>query len=258
MGEIRNVLLDLDGVLYERDEAIGGAAEALAFLEERRIPFLLVTNVTRMPVSGIVKKLAGFGLRVPPERILSALSATVDYCSSKKPGATCFLIAPDSAGAEFEAAGLRVTRNEEPADFVVVGYDTRTDFGMLDSAFRLLERGAELIAMHEDKRLPGKPSIGLGAFVKALEYSTGKRAAIIGKPSTTFFRLALEKIGGKAGETAMVGDSLSSDILGAKNAGMRTVLVKTGNFNEAELRASKTKPDFIIDSILGLPGLLQA
>ena len=44
------------------------------------------------------------------------------------------------------------------------------------------------------------------------------------KPAPEFFNIALEKCGGlEAGECVMIGDSLSSDILGGRNAGMKTV-----------------------------------
>jgi ribonucleotide monophosphatase NagD (HAD superfamily) len=46
----------------------------------------------------------------------------------------------------------------------------------------------------------------------------------------------------------MVGDRVSSDIRGAKNAGIKSVLVKTGEFKESDL-AGDVQPDYIIDSI---------
>jgi HAD superfamily hydrolase (TIGR01450 family) len=166
------------------------------------------------------------------------------------------LIAPDELDADFKGTGLTITRKEEPVDFVVLGYDSRTNFEMLDSAFRLIKDGAELVAMHEDKAFPGKPNIGLGAFARALEYSTDKKAIIIGKPSKIFFELGMKLISASAKETAMVGDSLRGDIIGAKNAGLKAIMVKTGNFNEKELDESKIKPDYLIDSIRDLPKLL--
>ncbi|MBW1969865.1 MAG: HAD hydrolase-like protein, partial [Deltaproteobacteria bacterium] len=46
----------------------------------------------------------------------------------------------------------------------------------------------------------------------------------------------------------MVGDRVSSDIRGAKNAGIKSVLVKTGEFKESDL-AGDVRPDHIVDSI---------
>jgi ribonucleotide monophosphatase NagD (HAD superfamily) len=55
--------------------------------------------------------------------------------------------------------------------------------------------GGRLIALHEAKYFAVKDgllSIGPGAFVKGLEYSSGTKATIIGKPSASFFQCALD------------------------------------------------------------------
>jgi len=43
------------------------------------------------------------------------------------------------------------------------------------------------------------------------------------KPSEQFFNYAIEKTGAKKETTLMIGDNLSTDILGAKNAGLKTM-----------------------------------
>ncbi len=47
-----------------------------------------------------------------------------------------------------------------------------------------------------------------------------------GKPKTVGFFRALERCGVSAGESAMVGDQIFTDILGANRAGVRSILVK--------------------------------
>ena len=46
----------------------------------------------------------------------------------------------------------------------------------------------------------------------------------------------------------MVGDKVLTDILGAKNTGIKSALVKTGEFKETELQ-SDVEPDFVLDSV---------
>ncbi len=258
LNNIKKFLIDIDGVLYHGDRIIKGADGAIKYLEENKFDYVFVTNTTRIPKQKLIEKLKTFGFKVNERRLLTPLSATIDYIKSKKENAMCYLIAPDESDADFKGTGLIITRKEEPVDFVVLGYDYRTNFKMLNSSFRLIMDGAELVAMHEDKVFPGKPkqNIGLGAFVRSLEYSTNKKATIIGKPSKNFFEQGMKKISAGAKETAMVGDSLTGDIIGAKNAGLIAIMVKTGNFNEKELNESKIKPDYLIDSIKDLPDLL--
>ena len=84
--------------------------------------------------------------------------------------------------------------SEDRADYVVVG-DMRecVDYPLLDKAFRIVMSGAEIIAMQKGRYSVGADGyhIDTGAFVKLLEYATGKEAIVLGKPSREFFGLAL-------------------------------------------------------------------
>lgn len=73
------------------------------------------------------------------------------------------------------------------------------------------------------------------------------------KPSAEFFRLAYAQIPDFAPERAiMVGDSLTSDIQGGKNGGIRTCWV-----NPKGKPCGSVQPDFEIQSICQLPALLE-
>ncbi len=54
------------------------------------------------------------------------------------------------------------------------------------------------------------------------------------KPDAAFFDMILEKIGAPRESCVMIGDSLTSDMLGAKNARMKSVwFMPSGNVEEA-------------------------
>ena len=55
-------------------------------------------------------------------------------------------------------------------------------------------------------------------------------------------------------ETLMVGDKIGTDILGANNAGIKSALIKTGEFQKIDLE-SEVHPDFIFDSIRDIESL---
>jgi ribonucleotide monophosphatase NagD (HAD superfamily) len=96
---------------------------------------------------------------------------------------------------------------------------------------------------------PDGLSLSAGPFVTALEYATGRSAVIMGKPSKDFFNLALADMGLDAGQTAMIGDDVITDICGAQAAGIKGILVKTGKYREDSLRTTPKTPDLVIDSI---------
>ena len=55
----------------------------------------------------------------------------------------------------------------------------------------------------------------------------------------------------------MVGDDIEGDVCGALNAGMKSVLVKTGKFRHKTFLSSDLKPNYIIDSIADLPSIID-
>lgn len=74
-------------------------------------------------------------------------------------------------------------------------------------------------------------STGLGQYIDGLFVSEDMGKA---KPDAAFFDLILEKIGGPRESCVMIGDSLTSDMLGAKNASLKSVwFMPSGNVEEA-------------------------
>jgi ribonucleotide monophosphatase NagD (HAD superfamily) len=81
-----------------------------------------------------------------------------------------------------------------------------------------------------------------------LEDAAGIKATYIGKPGTYMFDAALEGIHADRDRVLMIGDRVATDILGARRAGIKSVLVKTGEFKESDL-TDDVQPDFIVDSV---------
>jgi ribonucleotide monophosphatase NagD (HAD superfamily) len=88
--------------------------------------------------------------------------------------------------------------------------------------------------------------------VAALEFASGKNASVVGKPEQEFFRIALEDLGLRADEVAMVGDDVEADVVGAKRAGLVGIQVRTGKW-----QADAGEADLVIDSVANLPGVVE-
>ena len=65
---------------------------------------------------------------------------------------------------------------------------------------------------------------GCGAIVEAVATAAGLRPIVVGKPEPPLFELALKRMGLGVDEAAMVGDSVDSDVRGARRVGMTAVL----------------------------------
>jgi len=252
------VLFDLDGTLYTDAGAIPGAVEALRELRRRSVPFRYVTNTTRRSRRLLAERLTGYGFEARAEEIISAPQACVALLRQRGILRVAEFVAETTLEdfAEFDLAAGK------PEVVVVGDLGDAWDFAKLNRAFLYLMDGAELIALQRDRYWLRADGLALdaGPFVAALEYATGKKAAVCGKPSAEFYRTALASLGaeavGRPQDVVMVGDDLWGDVEGARRAGLTAWMVRTGKFRDDVVAQSGIVPDRIIPSVAELPGLI--
>ena len=247
---IKGLLVDLDGTLYVGDEPVEGAQEALAKIRASGLAVRYVTNTTRRPRREVRDHLASLGFEVGEDEIFTPTRAASGLIGEK----SCFPLVAESLLADL--ADISVT--EDHPDFVLVG-DLGEGFAYdrLNAAFRCLMDGAGLVALQRTRFWQRDDGLALdaGPFVAALEYASGKWAAVVGKPEGNFFRLALEDLGLQRYEVAMVGDDVEVDVAGARAAGLKGVLVRTGKYRAD---TDEGGADLVIDSFTELPEALKA
>ncbi len=268
-GRVRGALIDIDGVLTVSWKPLPGAAAAMARLRVAGLPLALVTNTTSRTRAAIAARLTEAGFGIDADDILTAPAVTAGYLREHHPGARCLLlnsgeVRDDLAGVTFVEDG----GNERGADGkgadgtvdVVVFGGAGPEFGYaaLNTAFRHLQGGARLVAMH--RNLYWRTAQGLdldtGAFLLGLERAARTEAEVTGKPAGTFFATALAHLGVAPEEALMVGDDIESDVLAAQRCGITGVLVRTGKYLPETHRAAEGTPDHVIGSFADLPDLL--
>ena len=246
---VRGFVLDADGVLVLQARPLPGSAEAIHSLEERGVPFRVVTNFSQLHRETLAGWFDKGGLRIAPDRIITASSATAAYTAATYAGRPLFVLSATDASREFD--GQRLIDADEadalPAGSVaaVVVGDAGDDLSYrnLDVAFRLVHGGAELLAMQRNPwwLTPRGITRDAGAFVVGLEYATGRTARTLGKPSPVVFRQAVAGLAADLGERlprsafAMVGDDPKADVAAAQRVGMRGFLVLSGKTTSAEV-----------------------
>jgi len=242
MRRAQALLIDLDGVMVQAGRVLPGAAEALAELDRRQVPYLVATNTSVISRVALAARMASRGLHVDPTRIVSALSVTAELTARRYPDGPLLVLSSDDARREF--AGQRLLPPTDEADeragcaAVVIGDAAEAlSFANLDRAFRLVRGGARLIAMHRNPWWVTEqgPTLDAGAFVVGLEFATRRRALVGGKPSPVFYAAALRTLGRPAAEVVMIGDDLQADVAGARRAGLRAVWVRTGRHQAPDL-----------------------
>lgn len=271
LAGVRALLLDLDGVVVLKGDAIPGAADAVRALNDRGIPFRVVTNTSLVSRSSLARFGASIGVHVPADRIMSALSVSAAYTAHHFPGRPLYVLSSDDARSEFE--GQRLLTDDEAgapdatAAAVVVGDSPEVvNHASLNRAFRLIRNGAALIAMHKNRwwLTPDGPTIDSGAIVAGLEFAAGVRAITVGKPSRAFFSEAADQLAAELRargaprllrrDIAMIGDDLDTDVRAAQRAGLRGAFVLTGKHSRADVEAARARrgrpgPDLVAESL---------
>jgi HAD superfamily hydrolase (TIGR01458 family) len=253
---VEGLLLDLSGVVYVQDEAVPGAAEALERLRTAGIPIRLVTNTTMRPKRSVLERLERLGIDADADELLTPATLAANRCAEAGYRSVSLIVLDD---LREDLQG--VPEGDEEVDAVIVGdLGDRWDYEVLNGAFRQLMEGAALIALQRNRYWETAEGLSLdaGPFVAALEYATGREAEVVGKPSESFFELALGDLGVSADRAAMVGDDVEADVGGAMEAGLAGILVRTGKYREDLVRETGIEPTATVDSIADVPDLLLA
>lgn len=254
--EVKGVLIDIDGVMHTGGVPVPGAAATLRYLRDHGVPFRFVSNTTRKCRETLARTLFSMGIPVDEPDILTPAVAAAGWLSGQ--GLTsCSVLCCGDVVRDLKAAGIE-TGSRRPSAVVVGDAGDLFTYEAMTVAFRAVLDGAVLVALEKDRYWMGAGGLMLGAgpYVTALEYAASTTAVLIGKPSEAFFTLALESLGVRAGEAAMIGDDVVTDTGGAMKAGMKGILVRTGKFSEDTLRSAPVRPDAVIGSIADLPALL--
>jgi len=245
-------LIDMDGVIYRGSQLIPGADRFIESLLEREIPFIFLTNNSQRTRRDVATKLSRMGIDVGEEHIFTCAMATARFLAHQKPNGTAYVIGEGGLLNALHRNGYSIVDHDP--DYVVVGEGRAINFEMIETAVRMVENGAKLIATNMDPNCPTQYGLrpGCGAIVAMVEAATGKQAFSVGKPSPIMMRAARKELGLTAAETTIVGDTMETDILGGVQMGYRTVLVLSGGTAKSDLKQYGFQPDIVVDSIADL------
>lgn len=247
---IKALFIDLSGVLYDGEDVIPGAREAVASAREKGLTLRFVTNTATKSRETILNKLSDMGFAVQPDELFTAPDAALSYLRTHK--LSPYALVHPSIKPDFDAQ----TKGEP--NCVVVG-DAREDlnYANLNQAFRHTLKHRTLIAIGENKYFSDGDELCLdaGPFVRAIAWASDVEPVIMGKPNKAFFDQVVASTDASAKQCMMIGDDVFGDIEGAINAGLQARLVKTGKYQMGdENRISPTAKT--LESIAELDKLL--
>jgi glycerol-1-phosphatase len=251
------VLLDLDGVLHLDGAPVAGAADVMAGLRRDGPPVVFVTNNASRSPEEVASMLAGLGVEATPAEVLTSATAAAAYLAEQLPeGAAVLAIGTPALAEAVRGVGLRpVSRADDAPAAVVQGYGPQVGWSDLAEASIAVRAGARWVVTNTDATFPTGRGLlpGNGALVAALRTALDREPdVVIGKPEPTLFRWAARRAG--AARPLVVGDRLDTDIDGALNAGMDSLLVLTGvdTAEVAHARPSRRRPTYVGDELSAL------
>ncbi|MBM2811448.1 MAG: HAD-superfamily hydrolase, subfamily [Chloroflexi bacterium] len=254
LSNLDALLIDMDGVVYRGDTPLPGAIDTVPTLQRLGIACAFVTNNTTLGAAGFQSKLAGMGIEVEANAVVTSAEATATYLGTiAAPGTRTCVVGERGLTDALETAGFVVSDDE--AAFVVVGLDRAVTYDRLAKACLAIQRGARLIATNADASYPVEEGYlpGAGAILAALTTATRAEPTIIGKPKPALLEIALGRLGCTPDRAAMVGDQLDSDIQAGQAAGMRTIWVKS----DVSRETADVTPDVTVETLAELLNLLE-
>ena len=246
MKNIKGIIFDIDGVLKYHGKAYPNSIETIDTLREKEIILRFMTNSTLKSRESCAEDLQKSGFTISADEIITASYATAKYLEEIQPK-SCWIMLESKGLDELKS----FTQNTDNPEYIVIGDNRgKFDFEHMNKALRLLLKGAGLIGMTPDTVdcSMGEPELNVGSWVHMLERASGVTAIYIGKPFHYIYELTLKTMTLQKENVIMAGDRISTDIKGANDFGIRSILLRSVEFHEKDLYGD-VKPDFIFDSI---------
>ncbi|MGB3315901.1 MAG: TIGR01459 family HAD-type hydrolase [Albidovulum sp.] len=239
IGRVDAVCVDQYGVLHDGKTALPGARDCLERIRAAGLPVLALTNsgkradenAARLERLGFPRHLFT-GLLSSGEVVWHMLRSRLE-CGDLAPGARVCLLSRDNDRSLVSGLDLTLVAPGSDADLVLIAgiepeRHSRDAYRALLSTHA--KRGVPAIAANPDHVMYTSSGAAFGPGAVADDYrSAGGHVHVIGKPSPDFFAAALDRFDGiSPGRVLMVGDSPVHDIAGAKQAGLKTLLIEGG------------------------------
>ncbi|MEV4335240.1 HAD hydrolase-like protein [Streptomyces sp. NPDC049597] len=250
-------LLDLDGVVYAGGEAITHAVESLATARAGGMHLAYVTNNALRTPDAVAGHLTELGIPTAAGDVITSAQAVARLISEQVPsGSRVLVVGGEGLRVALRERGLEPVESAEDGPVAVVqGYGgPDLPWGRFAEACYAIARGVPWFASNTDLTIPSARGIapGNGAAVEVVRIATGAEPQIAGKPLPPMHRETILRTG--AERPLVVGDRLDTDIEGAFNGGVDSLLVLTGVTDAARLLAAvpQHRPTYVDADLRGM------
>ena len=242
-------MLDLDGVVYVSGAAIDGVPDRLRRVRESGVHVAFVTNNASRTPEKVAATLVRLGVEADAADVVTSAQAAARVLRERfGTGARVLLLG--GAGLEAALAAEDLVAVRDPEDDVVAvasGYGPDVLWKDIMRAATLVKGGLPYVASNTDMSIPTDYGLapGHGLLVKTISDFAGVEPTVAGKPARPLLDETVRRVGGE--RPLMVGDRLDTDIEGAHEAGVDSLLVMTGVTHLTELVGAtpSQRPTFV-------------
>jgi len=229
MEDIKFIIFDLDGVFYKDEHCIEGGKEIVEHIKKNDTEFCFLTNNSNHPLNFYKNRLEACKISVEEDKIVTTGVLLQNYIVKNFSTRSSIYV----LGSSFLKNSLYklFDFDDTNPDIVVLGMDENIKLKDISKVINIISDKTKIIASNPDKLIPKKETFGLecGVLIDIIKDMTGKDIKVVGKPDSFAYSYIIEKFSADKKQTLMVGDTYETDILGAKNFGLKTVWVNTGN-----------------------------
>ena len=214
---------------------------------QKEFPVAIITNNSTQTTEELKSKLSLNGFQVNNVPIISpftVLQGILDKYKSEE----IFVIGEEVVKQRIASMGYKLGEDR----IVIVGLDRHLTYETLKKATNILLNGGKLFGFHNNKLYlvkEGEVGPSVGAILAFLEYATGVKAEIFGKPDERFYLTALKYLNLPIKEVAVVGDDPFTEIRMPAKYGFKTIFLKCGKYKELP---ENIKSDYVFPDFTGL------
>lgn len=248
-------MLDLDGVVYVGRDAVPGAAAQVAAVRAVGMRVAFITNNASRPAAAVAQHLSDLGVSAAAADVVTSAQAAAQVLEAQHgAGARVVCLGGPGLRDALEEVGLVPVGVGDDAVAVATGYGPELLWREVMRGAARIRDGLPWVASNTDYTIPTPYGLepGHGVLVDMVRRFSGVTPVVAGKPSRPLLDETVRRVGGD--RPLMVGDRLDTDIEGATNAGVDSLLVLTGVTGLVELVAAPPllRPSYIAPDLAGL------
>ena len=262
----KGFMFDLDGTLILSDRKLGGytaipgAAEALAALDARGIPWIAMTNGSAYAASVQAPRLRAVGLPVPNERLFTP-NSVAGKAMIERDYASVLVLGTQGVVDALSERGVSCVLPEDEAahsaDAVYVAWHPECSMPHIHLACERVLDGAAFLTASDVPYFATKDGRSFGyscAINGAVARVTGREPEPCGKPSALALTLIAEQLGVAEQDVGVVGDDAIAEMQMARAGGAIGIAVASGSTSRAQWAAQPPgrEPHVVLESVADL------